>query len=132
MFAVRDVGFVPASIRSSVVRSQTLPIGIAHYADVNNYVLAHLRYPNLVILLKRVGGIYTQVASTTYIYSAGANLELIYDKDAQTYEVKYNDVTRISAQSVTDAVFTTATKIAAFSTDNAGYHDNVYALKDFT
>jgi hypothetical protein len=133
MFNVRDVGFVPASIRSSVVRSQTLPIGIAHYADANNYVLAYLNYPNEVILLKRVGGANpVEVSIGTYVYSAGSTLELIYDKDAQTYAVKYNDSTRITAQSVTDAVFATATKIAAFSTDNAGSHDNVYALKDFT
>jgi hypothetical protein len=119
--------FVPRVIRAETTRTANTQAGVAHYADENNLVLAYLDGSGNVVLLKRVGGMYTQVAAAAIAYSAGAVLELDYDPSAETYTVLYNTATAISAQSVTDAVFVTATGSRLFSTYDNNSFENIYA-----
>lgn len=127
MFGTQTLTYVPRVISTAITRSASTQAGVVHYSDDNNWVAAYLDGSGNIVLLKRVGGTYTQVATASVVYVADNVLELRYSPSAQTYEVSYGGVTRITAQSVTDAVFTTAQKAGVFSTYNANTFDDFLA-----
>jgi hypothetical protein len=114
MFDAYDVGFVDGSASLDVVRVALTQAGVAHYADTDNFVLAHLNGADNIILLKVVGGTVSQLASVAATYVAGATLKLI--RSGSTYAVDYNGTQLIAPTEIADVVFAACERWAAFNT----------------
>lgn len=102
--------------------------GICHRSDNSNFVIAYYNIATgRVHLDKYVAGTPTAITSAVVAYSAGAALRLT--KNGTSYSVDYNGSAAISAQTIADSAFDTATDWGLYATDASSLADNYQWIK---
>lgn len=115
-----DSGKTDVVMVATLTRSGGVVGLVTRWADASNYVRVVHDGTNVVIV-KRVGGVESTVSTTAATYSAGAELEVIWERT--TIRVLYNGVL-INAGTITDAGIQTGTHVGLYSSNTGNTVDS--------
>lgn len=122
--AYRDL-FVEGTVAVNGELRQRTTLGVAHYVDADNYVMALMinngfggitgpSYAGRIFLIKVVGGTVSVLGDGGNAQSAVSHT-LSLTRSGNDYSVQYDESTVITTTAVNDAVFATETKWGIFS-----------------
>lgn len=121
MFGYRTFAAGNRYAQFKLTRVANTQMGVCHFVDDNNFVIAYMDGFGNLRIEKRVAGTYTSVATTGVTYSAGAVIRLT--RTDTTYSATYNG-SPAGSGTISDSAFTTTDKWGIFSSWSGNLADD--------